>query len=381
VKLTPAHLRALDVLLGGEAASHAARAFIIGGEALTYEALRGWRGGARLINEYGPTEAAVGCCWFEVGAEDEGESGGVGIGRPVTNARVYILDGRGRLCGAGVAGELYVGGEGLARGYLNRPALTAERFVPDPFSGEAGARLYRTGDLARFLADGQLEYLGRGDEQVKVRGYRIELGEVEAALSAHAAVRECVVAAREESGGGRRLVAYALPEGGQELKAAELRAHLRERLPEYMVPSAFVFLDALPLNANGKVDRKALPKPEAPASDSEAYVAPRTPIEETLMALWSEVLGLERVGINDSFFNLGGHSLLAMQLITRVREAFGVELPLAQLFDEPTIARTAEVVGELRAQSEAAAAAPAGPVIARRARSFDEQLAELERLS
>ncbi|MBE4753772.1 AMP-binding protein, partial [Corallococcus sp. ZKHCc1 1396] len=236
-----------------------------------------------------------------------------------------------------VPGELYLGGEGLARGYLGQPGLTAERFVPDGFSEKPGARLYRTGDKVRWGRDGALEYLGRMDFQVKVRGFRIELGEVESALGEQPQVRDVVVVVREDAPGDKRLVAYVVAQSGQTADAATLRGALKGRLPEYMVPSAFVVLEALPLNANGKVDRKALPKPEAGAERTQKYVAPRTKTEEALTNLWAQVLGVKQVGIQDSFFELGGHSLLATQAVSRIRTAFNVELPLRALFEAPTV--------------------------------------------
>jgi hypothetical protein len=232
---------------------------------------------------------------------------------------------------AGVPGELYIGGVQVARGYLGRPGLTAERFVPDPFSPVPGARLYRTGDRARWRADGALEYLGRLDQQVKVRGFRIEPGEVEAALRQHPQVRDCAVVARDEAG-GPRLVAYVVGDA----EAEALRAHLRERLPEPMVPAAFVSLDALPLTPNGKLDRRALPAPEY-ASGAERYVAPETEVERALAEIWADVLGVERVGRLDGFFDLGGHSLLVMQMTARVRAAFGVQLSIRTVFAAPTL--------------------------------------------
>ncbi|HWK89034.1 MAG TPA: condensation domain-containing protein, partial [Longimicrobium sp.] len=243
----------------------------------------------------------------------------------------------------GIPGELCLGGL-LARGYLGRPELTAERFVPDPFAAGPGARLYRTGDLARLRADGEIEYLGRTDFQVKVRGFRIELGEIEARLAEHAAVREVVVVARDGEVGDPRLVAYYT---GEAAGAAALRAHLAERLPEYMVPAAFVHMAVLPVNPNGKLDRKALPAPE-PAPEEETYVAPRTPVEEVLAGIWAEVLGVERLGVHDEFFGLGGHSLLATRVVSWVREVFGVELPLRALFEGPTVAEMAGRVEEMR---------------------------------
>jgi acyl carrier protein len=242
----------------------------------------------------------------------------------------------------GVPGELYLGGRGVTRGYLGRPGLTAERYVPDPFSAEPGARMYRTGDRVRWKADGTLEYLGRLDHQVKVRGFRVETGEIEAALRRSPGVTDCVVVAREHAPGDWRLVAYVV--GGVEADA--LRAHLRRSLPEYMVPFAFVPLDRLPLTPNGKLDRKALPAPEY-AADADRYVAPRTPTEEALAGIWAEVLRLERVGVEEGFFELGGHSLLATRVVSRVREVFGVELPLRALFETPTVAGLAPQVETL----------------------------------
>ncbi|HEX2090828.1 MAG TPA: phosphopantetheine-binding protein, partial [Longimicrobiaceae bacterium] len=224
---------------------------------------------------------------------------------------------------------------GVARGYLDRPALTAERFLPDPFSGEPGARLYRTGDRVRWLPEGTLEFLGRIDQQVKIRGFRIEPGEIEAALRTHPQVREAVVLAREDAPGERRLVGYIVPDG--EVSTIALRTHLREHLPEYMLPGAFVLLDALPLTPNGKLDRRALPEPDR-TDEEEAYVAPRTPLEEVLAALWAELLDRERFGVHESFFDLGGHSLLAVRLLSRVRDVLRVELPVRALFEAPSVA-------------------------------------------
>jgi thioesterase domain-containing protein/acyl carrier protein len=265
------------------------------------------------------------------------------IGRPLPNVRAYVLDGRGSLLPVGMPGELYLGGPGVARGYLGRAGMTAEKFVPDAFGGETGARLYRTGDRARWRVEGELEFLGRVDHQVKIRGFRVELGEVEAVLLEHAAVRQAVVVAREDVPGDRRLVAYLVMDGGAELPAAELRARLRERLPEYMVPSAFVPLAGLPLTPIGKVDRRALPAPER-AVAGEGYLAPRDGLETTLTGIFEEVLGVARMGLQDSFFEMGGHSLLAVQLMSRVEKATGVRLPVAALFRAPTVERLAEEV-------------------------------------
>ena len=358
VKITPAHLEALrHAAEEGEGAKRVrAHSFVIGGEALGWEDVRYWRGrhpSVRLVNEYGPTETVVGCCVFEV-SSDEGEAeGGVPIGRPIANTQMYVLDEGLRPAPVGVTGELYIGGAGVARGYLGRPAQTAERFVPDPYGGQAGARLYRTGDVGRYRADGVLEYIGREDQQVKVRGYRIELGEVEAALRSHEAVREALVMARRSPAGESQLVAYLVGEGESASALDSLRAHLAERLPEYMMPSAFVRLEALPLSANGKLDRNALPAPEqAGLKSGTAYVAPRTPVEEELASIWKSLLRVERVGVHDNFFELGGHSLLATQLALRAQEAFQVPVTMQAIFDGPTVAQLGAAVMEKLLEEE-----------------------------
>jgi acyl carrier protein len=248
---------------------------------------------------------------------------------------------------------MYVGGAGVARGYLNRPELTAQRFVADPAAGDPAARLYRSGDLARWLEDGGLEYLGRIDHQVKIRGFRIELGEIESVLSQHPAVREVVVVAREDVPGDRRLVAYVAAAAERGPLAEELRARLRAVLPDYMVPSAFVFLDALPLTENGKVDRKALPQPDFTRREVDVpFVAPRPGTEATLAALWTSLLGVERVGVSDNFFDLGGDSILAAQMMRRAGLALGVELPLRRLLEARTLSALAELFEATRWASE-----------------------------
>ncbi|MET0626706.1 MAG: phosphopantetheine-binding protein, partial [Pyrinomonadaceae bacterium] len=298
----------------------------------------------RVLNLYGPSEDTT-YSTFDVVASEGG--GRVTIGRPIANTQAYLVDASRRPVPVGVAGELYLGGAGLARGYLRRPGLTAERFVPDPFSAVPGGRLYRTGDLGRYLDDGRIDFLGRADFQVKLRGFRIELGEIEAALGAHPSVRQCVAVVRGEGAGDAQLVAYVV--GADEAVAAgELRDFVRRRLPEYMVPSRFVPLDSLPLTPNGKIDRRALPAPEAGGGDEgTAYEPPRTPVEQLLAGVWAEVLGVERVGLHNNFFRLGGHSLLATQVVLRIREVFGVDVPLRLIFEQPTVAAIAEHVETL----------------------------------
>ena len=291
----------------------------------------------RVLNLYGPSEDTTYSTWA---LAERGSPAEPTIGRPIANTRAYVVDRSMSLQPVGVPGELWLTGEGLARGYLQRPELTAERFVPDPFGGEPGARAYRTGDLARWRPSGELEYLGRIDHQVKVRGFRIELGEVETALGAVPGVRETVVVAREDVPGERRLVAYVVPQQGREPAARELRSALAARLPEFMVPAAFVALPALPLTPNGKIDRKALPAPEAPAAADGAE--PRTWIEGLVAGIWADVLSLDRaIGREDSFFELGGHSLAATRVASRVRDLFGVEMPLRKLFEAQTVAALA----------------------------------------
>jgi amino acid adenylation domain-containing protein len=341
----------------------ALRLVIFGGEALDFQGLRPWleRHGDRrpqLVNMYGITETTVHVTYHPVALADL-RAGASVIGVPIRDRQVYVLDGKKQLCPVGAPGELYIGGGGVARGYLNRPALTAERFVPDPWSPDPSARLYRSGDLARWLPGGRLEYLGRIDQQVKVRGFRIELGEIEAQLSSHPGMRECVVVCREDVRGDRRLVAYVVGRDGQALDAADLRARLRERLPEYMVPSAFVALSALPLNGNGKVDRCSLPAPAGRAAVGCEHVAPCGPVEEALAAIWSSVLGVERVGAADNFFELGGNSLLAAQVVSRIRQDLAAEVPLRALFEAPTVAGLATAVDNAR---ESGLALPAPPV-------------------
>ncbi len=306
----------------------------------------------RVTNGYGPTESTTFTTCYAVPAAYRGDS--IPIGRPIANTRCYVLDAHRQPLPIGCVGELWIGGDGLARGYLNRPELTAAAFVADPFTEEPEARMYRSGDLVRYLPDGNLDFVARIDDQVKIRGHRIEPGEVEAVLTAHAGVRQAVVVARDDGPVGTYLAAYATPVPGAMPTAAELAAFVRQTLPEYMVPSSFTVLDALPLLPNGKVDRKALPAPDRVAvAAPDTYVAPRTPLEEEIAGLCAGLLGLERVGVQDDFFALGGHSLLAVMLTHRVREATGVEVPLRVVFERRTVAGMAEAGGGATAPSDA----------------------------
>jgi non-ribosomal peptide synthetase component F/acyl carrier protein len=306
--------------------------------------------GGMVWNFYGPTETTVWSTAFRV----KHDIGSVSIGKPITNTRIYILDSHGQPVPVGVTGELYIGGAGVARGYWNQPELTAERFLRDPFVGDGKARMYRTGDLGRWLPDGNIEFLGRNDFQVKIRGFRIELGEIEAALGTHSAVREAVVIAREETPGDKRLVAYYTSVVSEQAVGAEqLRAHISARLPEYMVPAAYVRLEALPLTANGKLDRKGLPAPEGDAYAVRGYEAPVGEIETKLAQIWAEVLKLDKVGRHDNFFELGGHSLLAVRMISRIREVLDIEVSISALFAHPALsefARGAEDTGSVQNQ-------------------------------
>ncbi|MEP7122426.1 MAG: non-ribosomal peptide synthase/polyketide synthase [Byssovorax sp.] len=345
----------------GASAALRLRYVIFGGEALDLGDLRGWweRHGdtsPQLVNMYGITETTVHVTYRPVGLADLRRAWSSVIGKSIPDLQVYVLDPQQRLLPIGIPGEMYVGGAGVSRGYLRRPELTAERFLPDPF--HPGKRLYRTGDLARVLEGGDIEYLGRIDHQVKIRGFRIELGEIEAVLDQHPAVREAVVLAREDAPGEKRLVAYLVCDG-EAPKASDLRVFLKEKLPDYMVPAAFVTLAALPITENGKVDRRALPAPDAAVVEARAHVAPRGPVEEGIAAIFAEVLKLPRVSARDGFFELGGHSLLATQAIARIRAAFGVELPLRSLFEAPS---PAELAGEVLRALQGGFAAAIPPV-------------------
>ena len=329
---------------------------ITGGEALSQSlAMRLLETGGELYDVYGPTETTI---WSTCGhktASDQFNS----IGRPIANTQVYVLDPRRQPTPIGVPGELYIGGEGL-RGYLNRPKLTAEKFVPNPFDDDPQSRLYRTGDLCCWREDGHLEFQGRIDHQVKMRGYRIELGEIESILVGHPTVNQSVVILREDRPGDQRLTAYCVPATESKLPIADLITHLRSRLPEYMVPSVFVELDALPLTSSGKVNRRALPMPED--SRLAGYVAPRTPVEERLTGIWCEVLGIDIVGVHDDFFDLGGHSLLAVKLFARIEQEFGRKFPLATLFQHGSICHFAGLLDESVTEDRLATIVPLRPV-------------------
>ena len=353
----PQRIPATDRCTSASKESHALRYVIFGGEALDVSILKPWyeqnpHHPAQLVNMYGITETTVHVTYRPLAPIDTKRRGGSPIGRHIPDLSIYILDGRGEPVGVGVMGELYVGGAGVARGYLNRPELTKERFMRDPFAGEAGARMYRTGDLGRWLADGTIEFLGRNDDQVKIRGFRIELGEIEARLGECEGVKEAVVVAREEDGRGeKRLVAYYTvgqrTEGGDpELAAEQLRAQVAKKLPEYMVPAAYVRMEKLPLTRNGKLDRKALPEPEEGAYARREYEAPVGEVEKVVAGIWGEVLKVERVGRGDNFFELGGHSLLAVRVVSRVRELLGVEVGIREMFARSVLGEFAQAVGK-----------------------------------
>ena len=347
LKITPSHLRAL--MAGPGAAVLPNRFLVLGGEACPWDLVEAVSrvGRCRIVNHYGPTETTVGCCAFLVGERNvrQWAPATVPVGRPLANVRAYVLDAARQPVPVGVHGELYIGGPGVALGYLRRPDLTAERFLDDPFSGVPGGRMYRTGDRVRQLPTGDIEFLGRGDDQVKVRGYRVEPAEIEAVIRGIAGVSQAAVVAR-----GDQLVAYVCGAVAGEA----VRSAVAERLPDYMVPHAVVSLAELPLTANGKLDRAALPDPDAAASAAPSFVEPRTATEATIAGIWSEVLKRDRVGAEDNFLELGGHSLMAIRILGRLSKAFGVRLPLRVLFEAPT-------VGALAAQIDQLAAAPATP--------------------
>ncbi len=339
------------------------RLVVIGGDFMPIECVRLWsswrRDSVRLINAYGPTEATVTATTYDISANLPAAltSERLPIGQPLAGRRVHILDAARNPVPVGVPGELHIGGYGVARGYLNRPELTAEKFVPDPEGGESGARMYRTGDVARWRPDGQIEMLGRVDHQVKIRGFRVELGEVEAALARQPGVDSAAVIANGASADDRRLVGYVVLRPGENGSLADLRAALARELAEHMVPARLVRLEHMPTLANGKIDRAALPEPDRSRPEEfDSYVAPRTPFEEIVAATMTEVLAIDRVGVHDDFFQLGGHSLLATQVISRLREAFGAELPLRTIFEHPTVEGLSLAILNLLASQDAGAA-------------------------
>lgn len=353
VKITPAHLDLLARQLSPSEAAGQVRTFVVGGEMLRGESLVFWREHApttRIVNEYGPTETVVGCCVHAFPAAEALE-GPIHIGKPIANTQLYVLDEHGEPVPEGRPGELYIGGAGVARGYLNQPALTASRFVPLFGAGAGSQRLYRTGDGVQWRADGNLEFLGRLDEQVKIRGYRIELGEIETVLAAYPGVLEAVVLAREDTPGDRRLVAYLVWQG-EPAEPAELRAHLRKRLPEYMVPAATVSLQSLPLTPNGKVNRKALPPPPIALSapPPESLEEGGDSVELQIRYAWQEALGVPSIGLDDDFFELGGHSLQALVVVRRLEQSLGRDLPLSVMLRARTVRQLA---GLLRQDQDA----------------------------
>ena len=336
---------AADILMG-------VRQLLTGGEALSVAHVRKALErlpNTRLINGYGPTESTTFTCCYNIPRSLDPNLSSIPIGRPIGNTRVYLLNAGMQPVPVGVAGELYIGGDGLARGYHNRPDLTAKSFVSDPFSLESEAKLYRTGDLARYLPDGNIEFLGRIDEQIKIRGFRIEPEEIEAALKQHHAVREAVILAREDKPGDMRLVAYVVLDQEQTSPASELCSFLKQKLPDYMVPAAFVFLDVMPLTPNGKLDRRSLPAQDPHIFESaRPRVAPRTALELALASIWCDILKCTGISVHDNFFLLGGHSLLVTQMVARMRSQFRIDLPIRAIFEAPTIARLAALIEPLQ---------------------------------
>jgi amino acid adenylation domain-containing protein len=347
LKIAPSHLAALQS--GGQEEVMPRGLLIIGGEASRAQWVRSLQErvpGCVIFNHYGPTETTVGVTTYRVESVP-GEAGAVNtpLGKPLPNTQVYVLDEKMEPVSVGVTGELYIGGENVTRGYLNRADLTAEKFVPDPFQSQEGKRLYRTGDRARYLASGNVEFLGRLDDQVKLRGYRVELGEIEAALVSHAGVRQAVVMICGKEGTPRRLAAYVVPEAGKSVDIEQLRQYLGKKVPEYMVPSDFVEMEELPRTAHGKLDRNRLPEPERDAQGLSKYEGPVGEMETLLAGIWADMLKVERVGRQDNFFALGGHSLLAVTLIERIR-AHGLPVSVRALFATPTVAGLAAAVGQ-----------------------------------
>jgi amino acid adenylation domain-containing protein len=337
------------------------RLLVIGSEKVSTEKIAVWEkiveSTVAWVNAYGTSETTITSTIYDSADynKDVAERPSLPIGRPIVNVQTYILDSSLRPVPIGALGELYIGGDGVARGYLNRPELTAERFIANPFSSQSGARMYRTGDVARYFPDGNIELLGRKDDQVKIRGYRIELGEIEATLATHQAVGECLVLAKSSTLGQARLTAYIVAADGGSPSISELRGYLKERLPDYMVPAAFVLLETMPLLPSGKVDREALPEPDKRNAEMAAsYVAPRNQVERQISAIWQEVLGLEEVGVQDNFFDLGGHSLLMTEIHSRLKQVFEKEVSMVELFEYPTVSALAKFYGREMIERQAA---------------------------
>ncbi len=342
---------------------------ISAGEACSAEIIRRWAAGRHFLNAYGPTEATV-CATIN---EQVDAARPFCIGRAIRDLKIYILNSNLQPCPIGVTGELHIGGRALALGYLNRPELTAEKFIPNPFTRQPGERLYKTGDLARFLPDGAIEYLGRIDQQVKIRGFRIELGEIESRMRQHATVSQSVVIMREDGARGKRLFAYVVPQNDATILVSDIRKSLKQRLPDYMIPDAIVVLDTLPVTPNGKVDRRALPNSEQ-TETRENFVAPRNQIEHILAMAWADVLGLPEVGVHDNFFELGGHSLLTMKLMFRIGDIFQIKLPLQLLFEAPTVAEFAKILDAVRGVNAADKLAHIGAVDAAAETRLDAEI-------
>jgi acyl-CoA synthetase (AMP-forming)/AMP-acid ligase II/acyl carrier protein len=342
------------------------RLIIIGGERALPEMLALWQKSGnrhvKLMNTYGPTEGTIVATMYEVPESTAARSTlrEVPIGRPVSNVQVYLLDRYLNAVPIGVPGELHIGGAGLAREYLNRPVITREKFIAHPFDQSAEARLYKTGDRARYLPSGDIEFLGRLDQQVKVRGYRIELGEIEATLWKHADIHEAIVVAREDATGGKRLVAYVVPRRGRSLSSRDLHSFMREQLPDYMVPSSIVLLESLPLTPSGKIDRLALPAPEQNRLETEeTHVAPTIPEQQQLIEVWEELLDVRPIGIQDNFFQLGGHSLLAVRLVDRIEQMWGKKVSATTLVENATVEQLVAVLFQAKDSSKEAVKASA----------------------
>jgi acyl-coenzyme A synthetase/AMP-(fatty) acid ligase/acyl carrier protein len=360
LKIVPSHMAAL---LQSQSDAEQAKQLlprkylVFGGETLTpklLEKIESLQPACEVLNHYGPTETTVGSLTLKLKDYDwkSKQLSSIPIGRPIQNTQVYVLDQTLQPVPVGVTGELYIAGAGVTAGYLNQAEKTAERFLPNPFSSDPSAKMYRTGDLARYQEDGAIEFLGRGDDQVKVRGFRIELGEIEAALARHAGVKQALVLARENEQGDKRLLGYVVSQTNS-LTGEQLREYLKQEVPDYMVPQGIAVLAKFPLTANGKIDRQALPEPQAAAAQ-RAYVAPRNETEQKIAEIWAEVLRRDLAGISmdDNFFDLGGHSLMATQVVSRIRERFALEIPMRVMFDQPTIARLGEALIQAQETSE-----------------------------